>query len=239
MAFVVLMLLAASSLEAQFTNNAWTGDATAGTSSDTNIWAYRFNASTNATVNGVTFTAVAGGSPTVSGKFSLTPTTGTFANDTNDLTALTGTGSAVLAQSFVYGGYPATLTLQGLTVGTVYRLSVYTVGFDLSPTVRESTWTSGSDSAVLDCDKFGNNKGNRINYVFTATATTRDIVVDPLVANQSWHFYGIALDNYNVPEIVVEGPAGGESDGWKREHRFWNCQRRLHINQDIHHQKLR
>lgn len=188
---------------AQFSTSAWTGDSSASVSTATNLWAYNFGSASSATVNGVTFTGVAGASPAVSGKFSLNSPTGILINDTNNITSLGGLGSAVIAKDFVYDANPATLTLEGLTVGQVYELNVYTVGWEAAGN-RFATWSSGGDSAILDVDQFGDNNGNLVKYSFTASGSTRTITISPLSA-ATWHFYGIAL-NAVRPEISVEEP---------------------------------
>lgn len=188
---------------AQFSTSAWTGDASANVSTATNLWAYNLGSASSATVNGVTFTGVAGASPAVSGKFSLNFPTGILTGDTNNITSLGGLGSAVMATDFVYDANPATLTLEGLTVGQVYELNVYTVGWEAAGN-RFATWSSGGDSANLDVDQFGDNNGSLVKYSFTASGSTRTITITPLTA-ATWHFYGIAL-NAVRPEISVEEP---------------------------------
>jgi hypothetical protein len=187
---------------AQFSTSAWTGDASANVSTVTNLWAYNLGSASSATVNGVTFTGIAGGSPAVSGKFSISFPTG-YVSDTNNITSLGGLGSAVIASSFVYDANPATLTLEGLTVGQVYELNVYTVGWEAAGS-RVATWSSGVDSADLDVGEFGDNNGNLVKYQFTASGSTRTITISPLTA-ATWHFYAIAL-NAVRPEISVEEP---------------------------------
>lgn len=198
-----LMLAMAVPALAQFSSSAWTGDASANVSTATNIWAYNLGAASSATINGVTFTGVAGGSPAVAGKFSLNFPSGILTGDSNNLTSLGGLGSAVLATDFVYNAFPATLTLEGLTNGQTYVLNVYTVGWEAAGN-RFATWSSDGDSANLDVDEFGDNNGSLIQYTFTASGTTRTITITPLTA-ASWHFYGLALSALR-PEISVEEP---------------------------------
>ncbi len=202
--------LTTSSMLAQgFITRAWTGDSTLVESASTTIWAYHFNSSVNATANGVTFTAIPGIDPAVGGVVSLTAPA-TFPNDVNNLTTQVGSGSAEIAKNFVFGQQNATLTLSGLTIGQRYSLNVYTVGFD-APGVRLATWSSGTDSAILDQGEFGNDNGSRVNYVFVASATTRTIQINAANGVSTWHFYGIALST--TPEIGVEGNATPIVDG--------------------------
>jgi hypothetical protein len=198
-----LVLAMAVPALAQFSSSAWTGDASAKVSTVTNLWAYNLGSASSATINGVTFTGLAGGSPAVAGKFSLNSANLFLSGDTNNLTSLGGLGSAVLATDFVYNGYPSTLTLEGLTNGQTYVLNVYTVAYEAAGN-RIATWSSGVDSANLDVDEFGDNNGSLIQYTFTASGTTRTITITPLMA-ASWHFYGLALSAVR-PEISVEEP---------------------------------
>lgn len=104
-----------------FSTAAWTDDAYTGIASGRTLWAYHFGATTTATVNGVSVPGLAG--PTASNaNFDLAGMT-TVAVDTNSLTALGGTGSAVIGHDFSYGGNPATLTVKGLTVERNYVVS--------------------------------------------------------------------------------------------------------------------
>ncbi len=190
--------LALSTVPVTFSTAAWTGDASVTEDSANNVWAYNLGTTSNATINGVNFLGLAGGNPSASGRFSLNVPSN-YTNDANSLTSLTGTGSSIMARDFIYGNSNAVLTLSGLTVGTMYSLNVYSVGWEAAGG-RRSVWTSGSDTATLDVGEFGDNNGVRVNYTFTAAATTRSIQINALSAN-TWHFYGLALNL--VPKILV------------------------------------
>jgi hypothetical protein len=141
---------------------AWTGDADSGiTSGSPYTVAVNCNGAA-VSVNGVAFEADAlsganffiegdvggwgpGGAPNVTG---------------NSLT---------LANTFIYGGNPRTLTLYNLTPGATYETSLFAFGFDASGRIQ--TFASGSESLVLDQDLYGQNNGIPIAYTFVADSS--------------------------------------------------------------------
>ena len=187
----------------RWTVSSWTSDGDSGVDSAyLYSHAYRFGGSANTTINGVTFTSVAGGNPAVAGKFSTAYLVNVFLNDVNNLTG-GGDGSAVLANAFIYGGpggnVPAdsyqTIALEGLTPGMEYVMTVYSVGFDdPSVTARWATFSMDNDYLTLNQDAFYNNNGIHISYRYTADASgTATMRYAPLVpANVSFHTYGFA-----------------------------------------------
>ncbi len=196
---------------------AWNDDASSGV--DPNYvytHAYSFGGGVGTVINGVPFTGVAGGSPAVAGSFSTT-FLGNLYGD-NDPNAVTG-GSEILANHFVYGGtVPAgsyqSITMEGLTPGTEYIATIYTVGWEApSPTVRWATFSVGEDRMTLNQDELGNDAGLRISYRYTAdatgTATLRIAPVNP--ANMSIHVYGFSnreAVSRNVAPEIMENPRG-------------------------------
>jgi hypothetical protein len=200
----------------KWTVDAWTGDADSGVDSQyLYTHAYNFGSSANTTINGVTFTGLTGGNPSVSGKFTTDFLPNVFNPDANNLTP-NGDGSAVLAASFIYGGnVPAdsyqTIALQGLTAGTEYVITVYSVGFD-DPSVgsRWATFNVGDDYLTVNQDQYGNNAGIRLAYRYTAdTNGTMTFKYAPLVpANVSFHTYGFsnrkAVSGHEAPTISAQ-----------------------------------
>ena len=200
----------------KWTVDAWTGDADSGVDSQyLYTHAYNFGSSANTTINGVTFTGLTGGNPSVSGKFTTDFLPNVFNPDANNLTP-NGDGSAVLATSFIYGGnVPAdsyqTIALQGLTAGTEYVITVYSVGFD-DPSVgsRWATFNVGVDYLTVNQDQYGNNAGIRLAYRYTAdTNGTMTFKYAPLVpANVSFHTYGFsnrkAISGHEAPTISAQ-----------------------------------
>ena len=177
----------------KFTASAWNGDATSGLVSTLNYThAFNFgNNATNTTVNGVNFTGIIGGSPSAAGSFSLDIPTG-FGADTNNVTG----DSVSLANSFIYNNQNATLTLEGLTDGQLYRTSIFTVGWDNTPG-RNSTFGNGDERLTVDVSGLGNNNGTRVDYEFIADGSTEEITISSL-DGQTFHAYAFA--NAEIPE---------------------------------------
>ena len=184
---------------------AWTNDASSGLAPGV-AWAYHFGATTTGTVNSVSVPGIAGGNPAVSNQFTFGGLGLNFLNDSNALTALGGSGSAVLAHDFVYGGNPGAITLQGLTIGQNYRVTILGVGFDAA-LARRSTFSGGFDSVTVDENNYGNDQGLRLDYTFAASSTNRVLSITPEVAGQTFHIYGLALRPI-FPEIAVQQPVG-------------------------------
>lgn len=165
----------------------WTGDASSGVSNTlTYTHAYNFGTATAAVINGVTFTGVAGGSPSAA-NFTLAGPTQVLNGDVNNLPA--ATGSRALATDLVYGGNPETLTLTGLTSGQSYRTSIFSVGFD-APGVRQITFAANGLSRVVDQGAYGNDNGIRVDYEFVASGTSQVITLTPVVPASTCHVYG-------------------------------------------------
>ncbi|MEK7676894.1 MAG: hypothetical protein AAB676_13760, partial [Verrucomicrobiota bacterium] len=179
---------------------AWTGDADSGV--DATFFythAYNFGSSAGAVINGVAFTGVAGGAPAVAGQFSTTYLGILYAGDVNNLSGA-GDGSTIMAMDFVYGGnVPAglyqTIAMQGLTPGTEYVVTIYTLAWeDASVGSRWATFSMGDDYLTANQDQFYDNNGIRISYRYTADASgTATLKFAPLVPqNVSFHVYGFS-----------------------------------------------
>ena len=143
--------------------------------------------------------------------FDLVAPTPAALNDTNTLTALGGTGSAVMAHDFVYSnqaGGVASVTLNGLTAGNTYTVSCFSVGWEAAGG-RLLTFASGTDSRSVDQDQFGNDFGIRVDYTFTAAATTRLITITPQNASFRFHLYGLALRPETAPTTVTNASDSG------------------------------
>lgn len=200
----------------RWTVAAWTGDADSGI--DPTFFythAYNFGSAANASINNINFLGVAGGAPAVAGKFSTTFFGNLFTGDANSLT-VAGGGSATLGTDFVYGGnVPATsfqsITLSGLTPGTNYVMTVYSVGWE-NPDVgiRWGTLSVGDDYLTVNQDQFLNDFGIQFTYRYTADASgTMTFRISPLVpANVSFHAYGFAnreaVSRFVAPVISVQ-----------------------------------
>jgi hypothetical protein len=171
--------------------------------------AYNFGSAASPVINGITFTGVGGTSPAVPGSFATTY----LGNTTGDAFNNVSGNSATMAAAFVYGGnVPASgyqsITLQGLTPGEDYVVTVYSVAWeDPSVTNRWVTFSVGSDYLTVNQDQFYDNFGIRISYAYTADASgTATVKFSPFVpANLSCHVYGFAnrkaVSSFAAPTI--------------------------------------
>lgn len=171
----------------------WTNDATSGISSNsTYTHAYNLGSAVNPVISGVAFTGVAGGNPTVSGKFSLNipnalPNGGVGHNNFPN-----PSGSYSLVNDFVFNNLDPTLTLQGLTAGTRYLLTIFGFGYEAQGSGRSAVFTAqGVSSANIDEDASGNGNGIRVELTYVATNSTQ-VISWHSSGSASWHLPGFA-----------------------------------------------
>ena len=194
----------------------WSNDATSGVDgAATYTHAYNFGSGTNAIVNGITFTAISGVNPAAS-NFT---TAGLDQGPVGDGNALTGNGdgSAILANSFVYNGNPATFKLTGLNPGDSYRLTLFSVAWD--PAGRWQTFSGSNGRIIADQDAFGSDQGFRAEYDYRADgAGQATIVVDPSAAGGSFHTYAfcnrLLAPLANLPAWTASAWDGDASSGF-------------------------
>jgi hypothetical protein len=187
---------------------AWTGDSTVDVDTNYTLYAYSFGTDgDDFTINGMTFTAVDGANPAVDGVFSVSDQSGVYhySNNVNiDDHALTDAGSAMLADHFNYGGDPCTFTLEGLTPGLAYTLSLYSVGWDGS-VPRYIIFSDGTSTERIDQNRYGCGEGICITYSFVAEASTQSITTAPESDDLSFHFHGFSL-NGPKPQHTGDSP---------------------------------
>jgi predicted outer membrane repeat protein len=174
-----------------FSTGPWTDDASSGIVSGTS-WAYHFGSATPATVNGVTVGGIAG-STAGNAHFDLTGPDSVFNDDVN---LIVSGGSEIIANDYIHGGNPTTVTVKGLTPGNAYTVSFLSVGWQADPgaTYRTLAFSSGDDNAVVQQGQFGSDQGIRIDYTFTADAVTRVITAAAAnPASATFHLYGLSL----------------------------------------------
>lgn len=198
----------------RWTVEAWTDDSTSGV--DPTFFythAYNFGSAANVTINNIGFTGVGGASPNVAGKFS---TTFLGAGPVGDvLNSVTG-NSATMAANFVYGGnVPAgsyqSITVSGLTPGTNYVMTVYSVAWDdPAESVRWITASANNDYLTFNQDQFLNDGGIRLSYRYTADASgTMTLRFAPLIQGTTFHVYGFAnreADSRFVAPLISTHP---------------------------------
>jgi hypothetical protein len=197
--------------------DAWTDDTTSGVDSQyVYTHAYSFGTTTGAVINDVAFTGVGGANPAVTGRFSTARFGNVFTGDANNVTG----GGSALARDFVYSGANVvsgdyqTVTIQGLTPGTEYVATLFSMAWE-DPTTgaRWATLSMGNDRLTVNQDQFGNNNGIRFSYRYTANAEgTAVLNIAPInPVNVSIHVYGFAnreaVSRNVLPTISVQ-PSG-------------------------------
>lgn len=174
---------------------AWNDDSTSGVDGGkTYTHAYSFGAAVDTVINGITFTGVGGGNPS-SSAFSTAGLAAVFNGDGNNITG----GSRQLANDFLYNGFPASITINGLIPGTLYVATIYSVGWENG--TRAATFSVGNDRLTVNQDQFGDNNGIRFSYRYVATGTSITLTYTPLEGN-SIHTYGFSNYQFGPPQIA-------------------------------------
>jgi hypothetical protein len=195
----------------RFSAASWSDDASSGVdSSFVYTHAYSFGSANSTTINGVKFTGIAVGNPSVSNVFELTGVPNVYNNDGNNIPA--GSGSKVMASDFIYGGNPGKLTLHGLTPGKQYLLTFYSMGWEDSGRTIRFVAANGQ-TIVVDQDTYLNNNGIRILYQYTADATGSVTVSSYQVGIGTLHTYGFSNRELTgaapAPQLTITSQAGG------------------------------
>ncbi|MES2706414.1 MAG: immunoglobulin domain-containing protein [Verrucomicrobiota bacterium] len=170
---------------------------------------YNLNSTATPGINGLFFKGIVGGNPAVAGQFSLTGVPNTFVNDGNSINDVDG---RQLANDFIYGGDPGTLTLEGLKPNTKYLLTFYSVAFDPS-NVRwiDFRSASGTEALTVDQDSFGNDTGIRIMHSYTSGADGKMAVTMRGLSNATFHMYGFSnrevVPAGNIAPVIAAQPA--------------------------------
>jgi hypothetical protein len=199
----------------RWTVDAWTDDATSGVDSQyVYSHAYNFGSANSTLINGVPFTGVAGINPAVPGKFTAARFGNVFNGDANNITG----GSRTLANDFVYSGATVpsgeyqSITLEGLTPGTEYVATLYTVAWE-NPFLgaRWATFSVGEDRLTWNQDVYQNDNGLRLSYRYTAGQDGKAVInIAPInPANVSIHIYGFSnreAVSRNVAPSIVASP---------------------------------
>ncbi len=201
---------------AHWTFAPWTDDATAGIDTQyVYTHAYNFGSIENTEIGGLTFTAVEGGNPTVAGSFAVAGVASVYNGDVNNIPD--ATGSRVMANDFIYGGNPGTVTLHGLAPGTEYLFTLYSMGWeDAGRTIR----FSGPDGQqlIIDQDTYLTDNGIRISYEYTADSPSVSITTAQIGVG-TFHMYGFSNRELNLPGTKVtllfaKGTAGSVVFSW-------------------------
>ncbi|MCW0221213.1 MAG: hypothetical protein OJI67_22980, partial [Prosthecobacter sp.] len=216
-AALTLLLSVSHAQAGGWSTHAWTGDESTGITAGKTAWAYRFGTGEDATVNGVSVPVITTNNASIAGKVAFSNFAEIIAfSDSNNLTVLGGTGSALMASRFTYGGVPmetVTVSSQSLTAGQTYQVSFFSVGWDGDAgDARQVKFVSGADELSVNQNMFGGNHGLRVDYTFTATGgdMTFNIQVDNAM-NRTLHLYAVAL-NQNIVFSTADSGAGSLRD---------------------------
>ena len=179
-----------------WTYNAWTNDASIGLDS-TSIYtvAVDLGNTSATTVNGVPFqaNALSGTNFYIEGQvnyFSGSPTGN-----------ISGTGLQ-LANNFIYGASPRTITLTNLKFGVKYKTSIFSFAWDYGA-VRNQTFTANNGPSItIDPNIYGYHTGIIINYTFVADNTGTQVFTITAI-NPGWTFLLYALANRRVDPVFT------------------------------------
>jgi autotransporter-associated beta strand protein len=166
-----------------WTYTSWTGDADVGLSSNytyTAAHCFGDNHSGSVTVNGVTL--VENYNQSGSGWTS----TGLGGATSDADAAITG-DSQDLSEEFRYASGASTFQLSGLTAGTRYKLTFFSVAWEDGTRALTFVNDASSESLAVNQDFYGNNNGITISYVFDATSATEAFSVAG-----AFHCYALA-----------------------------------------------
>ena len=196
-AWVVLsaMMFCSTGFAGTWTNAPWTGDADSGISSAFEYTVAVNCAGTNAAVNGVEFQAEA-----LSGANFLIEGADSVASSGANVTG----SSRVLANEFVYGGNPCTVTLTNLIPGAAYETTFFSYGWDPAGTTRIQTFTTGRDNLELDQDLYGQAEGIRISYTFVADSSSKVFTITP-AGDGTFHLSALASRKVTPATILSFG----------------------------------
>lgn len=182
----------------------WNNDATSGINPGyTYTHAYTFGgAAIGTTINTVPFTAAPNANPAVATRFVTAGLGGVFGVDGG--ASVTG-ASSDLARSFVYNGFPSTFTIQGLTPGTSYVLSLFSTDWaGEAPGTRVISFSGAGGQRTIDQDAFGPvRNGIVISYAYTADASGAVTVQSSPLAGNSFHVYGFANRETTLTPVPV------------------------------------
>jgi hypothetical protein len=150
--------------------------------------------------------------PSVANVFTVMGEPNTTTNPGNNVTG----SSQVIATDFIYGGNPpGTLTLNGLTPGRNYLLTLYSVGWD--PIGSRLILFSGNNGQqlLIDQDFFGYQNGILINYQYTASPTGSVTVTNAgTVSFAAFHLYGFANRELQPPTIQIVHAGSSVTPSW-------------------------
>jgi hypothetical protein len=200
----------------------WSDDASSGVdNTKTYTHAYSFGTPgsplTPFTINGVTFTRLTGGNPSLRHEFGGSLGQTTTENPNGNVPRSSGGGSAILGNQFSYNGNPEVFAFHNLIPGQEYVATWYTVGWDAAGKTygRSVTFSDGEEKLSVNQGHFGENQGIRISYRYVAPSSGFMIISNIPFSTTvgTLHVYGASnyeVTSTNEPAIGVQ-PVSRES----------------------------
>ena len=162
------------------------------------LHAYNLGEAVNVSVNGVSFTGVAGANPTVASVFSTSGLGNVYGGGGTNPAGQLG----ALTNKFVYGATTVAevVTLSNLTIGNTYIYTLYTRSWEA--TARAANMTATGASVTPGGFSFNENVGATaqgdlvmMRYTFQATSTTQTISAAPAVSGTTIHMTAFTTEN--------------------------------------------
>ena len=174
--------------DAVLSSGAFTGDADSGLNAAKTYVALGNVVGGDVTVNGVTFIGSGGG---LSGAgWSLAGAGAQFGSG-GIQQPLGGAAIAGLFDAFQFNGNPATLTMNGLTAGQTYVVTLYNQAWVLGADRTQTITTTEGASLVYNEDALA---ASALRYTFVATGTATDLKFLPKIPANTMHFYGLSSE---------------------------------------------
>jgi hypothetical protein len=184
----LLSVSRAVAADAVLSSGGFTGDADSGVSAAKTYVALANVIGGNVTVNGATFIGSGGG---LSGAGWVLNGAGNTFGGGGIQQPLGGAAIAGLFDAFQYNGNPATLTMNGLTAGQTYVVTLYNQAWGLGADRTQTITTTEGASLVYNEDAL---PASALRYTFVATGTATDLKFLPKIPGNTMHFYGLSSE---------------------------------------------
>ncbi len=178
---------AVKATDAVFSSGAFTGDATSGVSTSKTYVALANVIGGDVAVNGETF--IGSGNGLSGAGWSLAGAPSPFATEGNHTTTFGGSMIDDLFDGFQYDGNPGLLTMNGLTAGKTYTVTLYNQAWALPDSRFQNVSSSEGASIVYNQDAL---EASLLRYTFVAAGVSTVLNIAPLNAGSSMHVYGLS-----------------------------------------------
>jgi hypothetical protein len=110
-----------------------------------------------------------------------------------------------MASTFIYGGNPGSITLEGLVPGVQYVATFYGVSFG-GGGGRAADFSINGDRITVDENALPSGDGVKLQYSYTADNTgSATLNVQPYLAGNTIHFHGFANQDLTVTGLFNSG----------------------------------